>query len=407
MPEYTYRGINRIGKQIKGSKIATDLDALEAELAKTGSVLLEAEGSRKRGSGSTDITFFNRAPKSREVVDFFITLRSLLKAGVPLREGLTTIMEEVESPVLQSIIKDIISSVEEGRLISDALGDHPKVFSEHVLGMVKSGEFAGKLEESFEELIRYLEWQMALKASVKQATIYPIIVLFALCAFIGILFTFVVPTFTKLLISLEVPLPLPTRIVMSISEFFVAAWWILLLVGVITPFVFRYARKHSIRFALAVDTAKLKLAVFGELNRLLIISKFAFNFSALFESGVPIIKNLELCESVVGNKVVAMALAEARTDVEGGMFLNESLRKHENIFPSKALLLITVGETSGSLGEAFKNLADYYSEEIPRKLKKAFSILEPAVMLTLIGVVGFVALAILLPMLSLFGAVGG
>ena len=404
MPEFNYRGIGRLGKQIKGSTKAPNIEAIEAELSKSGSVLLEATVSEKKESGSTNISFFRRGPKSRELIDFFITLKSLMKAGIPIRDCLITIMEEVESPVFRRIINDIVSSIENGKPFSDALEDHPKVFSDHILGMVRAGEFGGRLPETFEELIRYLEWQATLKANIKQATTYPIIILITLTGFILILFTFVIPKFVELLTSLNVPLPLPTRIVMSISEFFVATWWMLLIAGVITPFALKYALNHSSRFALAFDTAKLKVAVFGELNRILTISKFAFNFSVLCESGIPVIKNLELCQRLVGNKVVEMSLEEARNDVEGGMFLNESLRKHE-VFPAKVLLMITVGETSGNLGESLKTVADYYTKEIPRKLKKVFSIMEPAIMLTLIGIVGFVALAIVLPMLGLFGVV--
>jgi len=253
-------------------------------------------------------------------------------------------------------------------------------------------------------LVRYLEWQTALKANIKQATRYPITILIALTGLILLLFTFVVPKFTELLISLNVPLPLPTRMVMSISEFLVSKLWILLLVGIITPFVFRYARRHWNGFALSIDTLKLNIMVFGELNRILTVSKFAYNFSTLIEAGVPVIRSLELCERIVGNKVMENALKDARDDVAGGMLLNESLRKHE-IFPKKTLLMITVGETSGDIGGALRNVANYYTEEIPRRIKKVFGIMEPLVMFTLIGVVGFTAAAVVLPILSLFGAV--
>ena len=404
MPDYNYRGIDRAGKRINGIITVPDITALESELAESGSVLIEAEDSKEKESGNTNISIFNRGPKDRELIDFFITLSSLLKAGITFIDALKAIKDEVETPVFRNIIGDMMSSVEEGKPFSDSLANHPKVFSNHIIGLVRAGEFGGKLQDTLEELVRYLEWQTALKANIKQATRYPVTILVALTGLILLLFTFVVPKFTELLISLHVPLPLPTRMVMSISEFFVSKWWILMLVGIITPFVFRYARRHWSGFVLFIDTVKLNIVVFGELNRILIVSKFVYNFSTLLEAGVPVLRSLELCERVVGNKVMENALEEARSDVAGGMFLNESLRKHE-IFPKRTLLMITVGETSGDIGGALKNIANYYTEEIPRKIKKVFGIMEPIVMFTLIGVVGFTAAAVVLPILSLFGAV--
>ncbi len=404
MPDYNYRGIGRTGKRINGIITVPDIIALESELAESGSVLIEAEDSKEKESGNTNISIFNRGPKDRELIDFFITLSSLLKAGITFLDGLRAIKDEVETPVFRNIIGDMISSVEEGKSFSDSLANHPKVFSNHIIGLVRAGEFSGKLQDTFEEMIRYLEWQTALKANIKQATRYPVTILVALTGLILLIFTFVVPKFTELLISLHVPLPLPTRMVMSISEFFVSKWWILMLVGIITPFVFRYALRQWNRFALFIDTIKLNIMVFGELNRILIVSNFVYNFSTLLEAGVPILRSLELCERIVGNKVMENALKEARSDVAGGMFLNESLRKHK-IFPKRTLLMITVGETSGNVGGALKNMANYYTEEIPRRIKKVFGIMEPLVMFILIGVVGFTAAAVVLPILSLFGAV--
>lgn len=403
MPDYNYRGVNRTGKRIRGIITAPDIIALESELAKSGSVLIEAEENAEAESGDTNISIFSRGPKDRELIDFFITLNSLLKAGVTLLDALREVKEEVESLVFSNIVGDMVNTIEEGGQFTDALAKYPKVFSGHILGVVRAGEVGGKLNETFEELVRYLEWQTSLKANIKQATIYPVTVLVALTVLILILFTFVVPKFSELLTSLNIPLPFPTRMVMSISDFFVAAWWVLLLVGVITAVSLKYMRRYWGWFALAFDTFKLNIMVFGGLNRMLTVSKFAYNFSTLLVAGVPVIQSLDLCKHLVGNKVMENALEEAKADVAGGMFLNESLRKHE-IFPKKTLLMITVGETSGDLGGALSNVASYYTEEVPRRIKKVFSIMEPLVMLTLIGVVGFTAAAVILPILSMFGA---
>ncbi|MCP4265305.1 MAG: type II secretion system F family protein [Candidatus Brocadiaceae bacterium] len=403
MPEYNYRGVNRSGKRIRGIVMAPDVLALESELEKSGSVLLEAKENAEVESGNSKISFLSRGPKDRELIDFFITLKSLLKAGVTLIDSLRAVKEEVESPVFNYVIGDMVASVEEGGQFSEALAKHPKIFSDHILGVVKAGEIGGKLDEIFEELVRYLEWHVSLKANIKQATIYPVTVLIALSLLIFILFTFVVPKFAELLTSLNIPLPFPTRMVMAISEFFVASWWALLMALVVMAVSTKYMRRHLDWFALAFDKFKLKIMVFGELNRMLTVSRFAYNFSTLFEAGVPVIQSIDLCIRLVGNKVMEIALEEAKEGIKSGMQLNEGLRKHE-IIPKKTLLMITVGETSGDLGGALNNVAAYYTEEVPRRIKKVFSIMEPLIMLTLIGIVGFTAAAVFLPILSMFGA---
>lgn len=405
MPDYNYRGVNRTGKRIKGIITAPDIMALESELAQTGGVVIEAVEREEEESGNTNISFFNRGPKARELIDFFNTMSSLLKAGVTLIDGLEAVKEELGSQVFSNIVGDMVSTIEAGGQFSDAIAKYPAVFTGNILGLVRAGEAGGKLQEIFEELVRYLEWQTSLKANVKQATIYPVTVLVALFSLILIVFTFVVPEFAKLLTSLNIPLPFPTRMVMFISNFFVAAWWILLLVGVIMAVSLKYMRRYWDWFSLAFDKFKLNIMVFGEINRILTVSNFTYNFSTLFEAGVPIIHSLDLCKNLVGNKVMENALEVAKNDIEGGLQLNESLRKHK-IFPKKTMLMITVGETSGDLGGALSNVARFYTEEIPRRIKKIFSIMEPLIMLTLIGVVGFVAIAIILPMLGLFGVLG-
>ena len=401
MPEYKYRGVNRRGASITGTLAAQNISDLEAKLEESGGVLLEILPQEGKVTAKAGISIFKPTVKPQELIEFFSTIQTLLNAGVPMLKSLESIRDDVENPFFCTTLDDVIHSVQAGDAFCDALSAHPRVFSEYMLGMVRAGEHGGRLPETFQELVRYLEWQAALKANIKQATIYPVSILCALTAFIGILFTFVVPTFTKLLIDLKIPLPFPTRVVMFLSDFMVSAWWILIILIVSGVIGFKYARRNSDKFAFGIDNIKMKIALFGEINRMIIMSRFAQNFAVLFRSGLPIIENLKLCQKLVGNRVMERALETAQDDVSGGMHLNESLRKYE-LFSSKEMLMITVGETSGSLGESFANIATYYNDEIPKKIKRLFSIMEPLVTLTLISVVGFTALAVVLPMVSMF-----
>lgn len=384
-----------------GTMAAPDISTLEARLEETGSVLIEIIDPEDKGIGA-NFSLIKPSVKPKELVDFFLTLKGMVKAGVTLLEALKILAKEVENPYFCKAIEDVISSIEGGKLFSESLAKYPKIFSNHILGMVTAGEHSGRLAETFEDMVHFLEWQESLKSDIKQATLYPITVLIALLLFITVLFTFVVPKFIKLLTSLKVALPVPTRIVMGASDFLVSTWWIWLIVGIMTPIAIKYARARWESFAYSMDSMKLKIPVFGELNRMLTISRFAHNFSALFKSGIPILRNLELCSGLVGNKVMEKALSDAKFEIEGGMPLHESLRNHD-VFSSKALMMISVGESSGDLGGALDNVAGYYNDEIPRKIKKVFGIMEPLIMLFLISIVGFTAVSIILPILSLFG----
>lgn len=241
-------------------------------------------------------------------------------------------------------------------------------------------------------------------SDIKQATIYPITVTVALFGFIMVLFTFVVPSFISALSGMRVVMPLPTRLVMMVSDFFLVTWWIWLSAMIFMPMAIKVMRKRSANFAYKLDQMKLRILVFGELNKMFTVSKFAYNFSSLFKSGVPLLENLKLCESVVGNKVMEQALKKAGRDVAGGMKLSESLKKYEG-FNSNVLMMIAVGEASGDLGGALGNIASYYNEEIPRRVKKIFAIVEPVILLVLIAVVGFTALSIILPIVSMYDSI--
>jgi len=404
MPDYNFRAVSKTGDPYKGLIMAPTILKLEEELAKSGSVLIETYGREANGFGKTDINIFGPGVKNSELIDCFLTLKVLLKASVTIIDAFRIINQEIENDLFHGVISEIISSIEAGNFLSDTISEFPKVFSPHMVGMIRAGEQGGNLPEVLEEIVRYLEWQEELKQEVRQATLYPLMVLAGLSIFITVLFTFVVPRFIKLLTSLNVALPFPTRIVMSISELFVSSWWLLVPLAILIPMAIHFGRKRWEWLALSIDRLKLKLPLFGEINNMLAMSKFAFNFATLFKSGVSILQNLELCQELVGNKVVAKALKDSKRDVEGGMTLNDSLRRHD-VFSPKALMMITVGESSGTLGPALQNVADFYNKEVPRKIKKIFGIMEPLIMLFLVSIVGFTAAAIILPIVSLFGGV--
>jgi len=274
-----------------------------------------------------------------------------------------------------------------------------------MINLVKAGEQTGNMEETFGELRRYLEWLEQVMAGIKQASLYPAIVVIAVGLFIMLLFSFVVPKFAELLEGLDLPLPLMTRLVMETGRFFSATWWIWLLALPTLILAIGVARRRFSRFAYLFDELKLRLPLLGRINTMIALSRMTHNMGMLFHSGLPIIQAIVLCQDLVGNRVVARALERVAQDVNNGVRLGEAIGRHE-IFPPLLRRMISVGENTGRLDTALAHVSQYYDEEIPRRVKKLFGILEPLITLILILVVGCVALAIFMPLLSLMGAVG-
>ncbi len=400
MPDFTYRAVNNDGETVTGVMAAIDESTLEIKLRDIGFWLVESK-AKEDGTAKRGFSLLNRkAVTRRELIDFCLQTAALLDAGVNLMEALQALASDTENIRLKKTIEDLARNVEAGYLLNEGMGRHPEVFDDQFVSMVQAGESGGALPQTFRELSAYLEWLDGLVGEVKQATIYPVMVLVALTLFITVLFTFVVPKFITILEAMKVELPTPTRIVMIISDFFVNWWWVLAIVAIGTPVVVRLAKKKSAWFLHRWDRMKIDLPVFGELNRMFAISRFSQTFSTLFNAGIPVLQNLQLCQPVVGNKVYESVLIECEADMREGLMMSESFRRHD-IFSPMMIRMLIVGEASGDLGAALTNVSRYYNLEIPRRVKKIFGIVEPSVMLVLIAVVGFTALAIFTPILSL------
>lgn len=252
---------------------------------------------------------------------------------------------------------------------------------------------------------RYLEWVDQIVADVRQASLYPLIILCVVVVFALFLFSYIIPQFAALLTSLKVPLPLLTLVIFGLGTFIKATWLIWLPILILVPAGIFIGRRVSKEFALAFDRFKLSLPIFGVLNKMLAISRFTHNLAILYHSGIAIIQSLNLCQGLVGSPVVESAIAEVEKDVKAGKQLSEAMRRHP-IFPALLLRMVVIGETTGNLDESLENVANYYNLIIPRRIKKLFTVLEPMMMLGLIIAVGCIAVAIYLPILSLMGSIG-
>jgi type IV pilus assembly protein PilC len=406
MVNFHYRAIDAQGKPAEGEMMAGDLSQLEHRLQDMGLWLvraLEAKPKTSARSGKLGKV------KPRDLLEFSTHMFTLLDAGIPLSQAVKNLSEESpkseESPnlLLRATLQKIFQQVEAGSPLHAAMNQYPSIFPPQVTNLVQAGEESDTLADTFKELERYLDWADQIRGDIRQATIYPSIVIIAVTGLLILLFTFVIPRFIPVLHDLNVPLPLVTILVIGISEFMVNNWHVWMPVLLMTPLAWWIGRKYMPGFSSWRDRVVLELPILGELLQMLTLSKFVQNFAVLYRAGIPVLHCLQLCRGLVGNQVLANALQDMQRSIAEGSTIHDSLRRHP-IFPPMMIQMISVGETTGSLPKTLTNVANYYNREIPRRVKKIFAILEPVITLGLIGIVGIVALALFMPMMSLMGS---
>ncbi|MDX8387479.1 MAG: type II secretion system F family protein [Ghiorsea sp.] len=400
MPIFNYRAVNDQGIQSNGELVAADEGTLKSMLQQDGFWLLESTQSSKIPFKKSNRIKVNR----REIIDFFTSFSTMLNAGVPLMEALNSIAKHNSNPDLKYTLERVYRHVESGMSLSHAMAEYPTVFPKQVTTIIAAGEQSGQLPATFAELRKYYEWLAGLISDVKQASTYPIMVFGVVCIFILTLFTFVVPRFTEMLNGMGVALPLVTLLVIDASDFTITYWWLLLSLPIFTFIGLRFLHRKSPRFARKFDAMKLNFPIFGEINRMIALSRFTHNFSMMFRSGIQILDCLKQCQKLVGNAELASIIKETARNVSEGHSMSDTLAKHQ-AFPPMLIQMVKVGESTGELDYAMTQVSTYYDEEIPRRVKRVFAILEPIIMLSLIGIVGVVAIAIFLPIISLLGGI--
>jgi type II secretory pathway component PulF len=400
MSLFRYRALNAAGHTVTGTLEAADVSAVESRLRTAGSWLLEAEEGGVVGrEGEVSGLRIRRS----ELISFFVQMSLLLRAGITLPNALDRLAEDFLDTKMGRVLATLREQVAVGMPLHQAMAAYPRVFAPEITAVVQAGEVSGRLPEVFESLCSYYEWLDGLVGDIRQALIYPLMVMGASLALVLLLFTFVVPKFVGLLTDLSLEVPALTRAVMAVSEVLVQYWPGLLALVVGGPIALKVALRTAPGFARAFDAALMDLPVFGPLVSMFALSRFARNLGMLYKAGIPLLRGIEICRNLVGNRAIAHALDDVREGVLGGTPLSKNLARHR-VFPSTVVTMIATGETSGTLDVALRSVSDYYNKIIPRRIKVVFAIFDPVMMVSLIAVVGTVALAVILPILQLWGA---
>ena len=402
MPEFWYKALAGTGEVQQGWMTAPDEREVEDRLRAGGSFLIEAKAKERPEAKSTRTD--GEVPR-KQLIAFVEYLASSVTVGMPLLTTLGDIETRVESKRLRKIIAEIRHAVsEEGKSLSEALAEHPKAFPSLYVATIQAGEASGRLDFVLAQLVEHLDWQESISGQVRQATTYPVIVLVAIMGLLTVLVGFVFPRIIPVLEGRSATLPLATRIVMGASEFIREDG--IFVVGAFAAggVVWLLARRTE-GFRYWLDTVKLGLPVFGNLAREVGMSRLVTYLGLFYRSGVEIILALTLVEDLLSNRVVAASVRSVRQAVEDGETMANAFGR-DPLFPPVVVRSVALGEATGQLDESLARVATYYAREIPITVRRLITALQPMLILVMGGMVLLVALAMILPILSIYQSVG-
>jgi type IV pilus assembly protein PilC len=346
---------------------------------------------------------FGTGVSTRDIVIFTRQFATMINSGLPLVQSLDILAEQTENESLQKVIQDVLYDVESGHTLADAMGKHPKVFTELYVNMVAAGEAGGILDTILLRLATFLEKNDALVRKIKGAMIYPAVIFGVAGAAVAILLIFVIPTFQNMFASAGIPLPLPTRIVIWLSQFLQGFWWAvgIAIAGIIFGTRAAYQTDGG---RLAIDKTLLNLPILGDLQRKAAVARFTRTLGTLVSSGVAILEGLEITAKTSGNRVIHDAVMGSRASIAGGETISGPL-KESGVFPAMVVQMINVGEQTGGLDEMLTKIADFYDEEVDAAVEALLSALEPIMIVVLGVIVGGMIVAMYLPIFDMINAV--
>lgn len=395
MREFRYRALTPYGQMVTGVRQSESAEALSRELMEQGLVILRARATL----GAWSRHFSTRAKvKTRDLADFTQHMSTSLSAGIPAVAALQDFEDQAKGR-LAEVLADIRGDVSSGTALDESFARHPEVFTPVYLAMLAAGQRSGHLDEAFAEMVAFLEWSEGLRSQTVQALIYPAILLAGITGLFLLLILFVVPRFENIFLSIDMELPPLTLAVLAIGNFAGRWWWLIGAVGVAATVVLRLVGATP-KGAYLRDRMLLGTPVVGTFVLKISLSRFAKTFSLIFASGVDLLRVLDLMQGVVGNRVMAVELARIRNRVASGESLSEGFRRAP-VFPPLIQRLVAVGEATGSLDVSLLNASRHLDREIPRDLKKVFTIFEAAVIAILGVLVCLAALSLLMPIMQI------
>jgi type IV pilus assembly protein PilC len=404
MPEYWYSALTNAGVVQEGSMSAPSENALAEQLRAAGSFLIRTE-VRDSAAASRANTRTDARIDRKDLLAFLEYVAGSFDVGIPMLDTLDDVVNRLQSKKLRQIVLEIRYAVaEEGKSLSAALAEHPRAFPELYVGTIRAGEASGELGYALRQLVEYMDWQENISAQLRQATAYPAIVLSAVGLLVVGLLGFVFPRITPLLRINNIELPLPTRVILVVSNFVHDRWLVCL--GVIVAAaagVWLVRRSDSGR--LLLDRLVLRLPIVGSVIRDVFMARIVTYLSLFYRTGVELVLSLNIVERIISNRAVAADVARARELVTEGVSMAAAFGRSP-LFPPVVIRAIALGEATGNLDTALSRAKDYYEREIPAAVRRMIIVLQPLLIAFIGGVIVWVALAIILPILNIYNSIG-
>ncbi len=399
-PFFDYKALSSTGKTQRGILEAESQKAARLKLKKQGLIVTQiTEKLVAKPGQSSSLPFLGGRVSTREVAMLTRQLASLIKANVPLVEGLNALVEQTENEKLKVILSQVRQDVNEGSSLAKATGAHPKVFDNIFINMIEAGESSGTLSLVLLRLADLKEAQMRLRSKVISGMTYPGLMMIVSGGLMIAIFTFVIPKLTKIFDSMNKPIPALTKFLMNISDLLVNWWFVFIALGFLFTWIFKkYISTPTGRGKW--DAFILKAPLMGPLIRMIAVTRFASTMSTLLGSGVPILTSMTIAKNLVDNIPIANAVLEARENITEGQSIAEPLRRSGE-FPPMMIHMISIGEKTGELPEMLRNIAETYEEQINTKIDSLTSLMEPLMIVGMGGAVGFIVMSVFMPLMEM------
>lgn len=396
MPSFNYKAIDQLGRPALGQIDALNEVDLEIRLERMGLDLITYRTAAK----STSLLNRNKV-SNQDLVMFCFQIEQLSSAGVPLLECLNDLRESSNNPYFQKVLGAVSAEVEGGKMLSQALAEHPNVFSEVFVSLVEAGEQTGQLPTVFNNLFNAIRWQDELMSQAKKLLAYPAFVAVVVFGAVAFLMSYLVPQMASFLRNMGQELPLNTKILIALSNGFVDYWWAFIGLPILVVFILASVIKSNTIARYRFDMIKLQFPYTGPILHKIIMARFARYFALMYQTGIPILDAIKICEKIVGNRVVADALSRVHAQISAGESMSESFR-NAGLFPQLVVRMIKVGESTGALDKSLLNISYFYDRDVNDSMQKLLKMIEPLLTVFLGLILGFIMYSVLGPVYDSF-----
>lgn len=399
MGVYRYKAVQSDGKEVSALITAVSIDEVQEKIRAQGLYMIHAKEDIEKKSAAEELSFGGKVT-AKQISIFCKQFGTLLKAGVPVAAGLDILYRQTESKKLREALEDVYTEVQKGTQVSTAIKSHPKIFPTLMVNMIESGEMTGNLDNVMNRLAIHYEKDAKINSRIKGALIYPIALSVVAVTVVIFLITVILPTFVGMFTGSGVDLPLPTRILLGISSFIKEYWYIVIVgIGTSAYLITRYINSESGRYRF--DSLKFKIPVVKSSVDKIVTARFTRTLGSLLRSGISLIEALKIAGSVTGNVVIEEKIKYVASEVEKGETLGIALKRTPTFGPM-VVSMIQIGEESGSLDEMLDKSADFYEQELEDAIDRLLKLMEPLLIVVMAVVIGFIVIAMMLPMFDMF-----